>query len=153
MLTRWLEWTAQAPEEVTTAYRHLRFPPLPDLLEPFRGRNLVMIDGAVLANDAQAERILRPLRELQPDLDTLARVPVTAVSRIHLDPEQPVPGDGASELLDALPPSAVGKLIEAAGAESGTSLFSTERLHLGGAAHWVVRRQAVARSPASTRSS
>ncbi|MGC5309806.1 FAD-binding oxidoreductase [Micromonospora zamorensis] len=133
VLARWLEWTVGAPDEVTTAYRLLRFPPIPELPQPFRGRDFAMIDGAVLADDAEAERILRPLRELKPELDSFARVPATAVSRIHLDPEEPVPGDGAAALLDALPQSAVDKLIEAAGADSGTSLFSTELRHLGGA--------------------
>ncbi|WP_433359502.1 FAD-binding oxidoreductase [Actinoplanes sp. CA-142083] len=133
VLSRWLEWTADAPESVTTAYRHLRFPPIPGLPEPFAGRNWVMVDGAVLADDEAAARILAPLRELKPELDTFGRVPAPVVSRIHLDPEEPTPGDGTAELLDALPPAAVAKLIEAAGPEAPTQIFSTELRQLGGA--------------------
>lgn len=47
---------------------------------PFRGRQPVIIDGAVLGDDAEAERILAPLRELGPEIDTFGRVP--AASRV-----------------------------------------------------------------------
>ncbi|GAA0488073.1 FAD-linked oxidase [Paractinoplanes deccanensis] len=130
VLQRWLEWTAEVPDEVTTAYRHLRFPPIPDLPEPFRGRDWVMIDGALLTGDEEAERLLAPLRELKPELDTFARVPSPVVSRIHMDPEEPTPGDGTAGLLDALPAEAAGKLLEA---DATNRLFSTELRHLGGA--------------------
>ncbi|MFG1995435.1 hypothetical protein ACGFJ7_36220 [Actinoplanes sp. NPDC048988] len=51
-----------------------------------------MIDGAVQAGDERAERLLAPLRELKPEIDTFARVPSRVVSRIHMDPEEPTPG-------------------------------------------------------------
>ncbi len=130
VLARWLEWTGSVPDEVTTAYRHLRFPPIPQIPEPFRGRDIVMIDGALLTGDDEAERLLAPLRELKPETDTFARVPSPVVSRIHLDPEEPSPGDGTTGLLDALPPEAAGKLLEA---DATNRLFSTELRHLGGA--------------------
>lgn len=130
VLARWLEWTAEVPDEVTTAYRHLRFPPIPQIPEPFRGRDLVMIDGALLTGDDEAERLLAPLRDLKPETDTFARVTSPVVSRIHLDPEEPSPGDGTTGLLDALPPEAVGRLLEA---DATNRLFSTELRHLGGA--------------------
>ncbi|MFF5077012.1 FAD-binding oxidoreductase [Actinoplanes sp. NPDC000266] len=130
VLKRWLEWTAEAPDEVTTAYRHMRFPPVPELPEPFRGRDWVMIDGAVQAGDERAEQLLAPLRELKPEIDTFARVPSPVVSRIHMDPEEPTPGDGTTGLLDALPPEAADRLLEA---DATNQLFSTELRHLGGA--------------------
>lgn len=133
ILPRWLEWTAGIPDEVTTAYRHLRFPPIPQLPETFRGRNWVMIDGAVLTGDTEAGRLLGPLRALKPQIDTFGRVPSPAVSRIHLDPEEPTPGNGATALLDALPPAAADQLLASAGPDSSTTIFSTELRHLGGA--------------------
>ena len=134
VLSRWAPWSVEAPDAVTTSYRHLQFPPIPDIPEPFRGRQLVVIDGAVLADDAEARRILAPLRELEPEIDTFARVPAPALARIHMDPEQPTPGGGRSSLLDEFPPAAVDRLVEVAGAESGSSLFlAAELRQLGGA--------------------
>ncbi|MFK3978990.1 FAD-binding oxidoreductase [Micromonospora sp. NPDC050397] len=134
VLRRWAEWAVDAPDAVTTSYRHLQYPPIPEIPEPFRGRQLVIIDGAVLGDDAEAERILAPLRELGPELDTFARVPAGSLVRLHMDPEQPTPGGGRSALLDELPPDAVDRLVEAAGADSGSSLFLMAELRqLGGA--------------------
>ncbi|MDP9844377.1 FAD/FMN-containing dehydrogenase [Streptosporangium lutulentum] len=134
VLSRWARWAADAPDAVTTSYRHLEYPPIPEIPEPFRGRRLVVVDGAVLADDAEAERILAPLRELGPETDTFGRVPAASLMRLHLDPERPTPGGGRSSLLDELPPAAVDRLIEVAGADSGNSLFMKAELRqLGGA--------------------
>ena len=53
-----------------------------------------MIDGAVLAGDAPAGRILAPLRQLAPEIDTFARVPAVSLTRLNMDPESPVPSIG-----------------------------------------------------------
>jgi FAD/FMN-containing dehydrogenase len=134
VLNRWASWAADAPDEVTTAYRHMQYPPIPEIPEPFRGRQLIIIDGAVLGDDAEAERILAPLRELGPEIDTFGRMPAASLIRLHMDPEQPTPGGGHSALLDELPPSAVDRLVEVSGVDSGSSLFlKAELRQLGGA--------------------
>ncbi len=66
VLRRWAEWAPDAPDEITTSARILQLPPLPEIPEPLRGRRLVMIDGAYAGEAAEAERALRPLRELGP---------------------------------------------------------------------------------------
>ena len=48
VIRAWADWAGTAPDEVTTSFRVLNLPPLPDIPEPFRGRQLVVIDGAVL---------------------------------------------------------------------------------------------------------
>ncbi|WP_218825165.1 FAD-binding oxidoreductase [Streptosporangium subroseum] len=134
VLSRWARWATDAPDAVTTSYRHLGYPPIPEIPEPFRGRQLVIIDGAVLADDAEAERLLAPLRELGPEMDTFGRVPAASLMRLHMDPEQPTPGGGRSSLLDELPPAAVDRLVEVSGVDSGSSLFMKAELRqLGGA--------------------
>lgn len=131
VLERWRHWTLELPERVTSAYRHTQFPPIPEIPEPFRGRQWVIIDGAILGNDA--ERLLAPLRELRPELDTWGRVPATAVARIHLDPEGPTPGAADSLLIDGLPQSAVDAMLELTGPGAGMGLVAAELRHLGGA--------------------
>ena len=131
VLERWREWTLAAPERVTSAYRHTQFPPIPQIPEPFRGRQWVIVDGAILGDEP--ERLLAPLRELRPELDTWARVPATAVPRIHMDPEGPTPGAADALLLDGLPQSAVDRMLELTGPGSGMGLVAAELRHLGGA--------------------
>ena len=47
VLTAWAEWAVDAPDHVTTSFRIMQLPPLPEIPEPIRGRSIVMIDGAV----------------------------------------------------------------------------------------------------------
>jgi FAD/FMN-containing dehydrogenase len=130
VLPRWLAWSAEAPEAVTTAYRHARFPAAPEVPEPFRGRDLVIVDGAVLGDDEEAERLLAPLRSLRPQMDRFGRVPAPAVRSVHLDPEGPTTRGGRAALLDELPPSAAAKFLEAAGPHA---IVDAELRQLGGA--------------------
>jgi len=133
VLRRWVQWTADAPDEVTTAFRVLNLPPLPDIPEPFRGRQLVVIDGAVLASDQRSVEILSALRDLGPELDTFGRVPVQALARLHMDPEGPTPSVSNSALLDGMPEAAIEAFVEQAGPGSTSTLLVSELRQLGGA--------------------
>jgi FAD/FMN-containing dehydrogenase len=133
VLPAWAAWAAEAPDEVTTSFRLLQLPPFPEIPEPVRGRQLVVIDGAVLGDDAEAERILAPLRALRPEMDTFARVPSSSLVRLHMDPEGPTPGVSATSTLSSLPPSAIDALLDVAGPGSGSALLVTELRQLGGA--------------------
>jgi FAD/FMN-containing dehydrogenase len=134
ILSRFAEWAPGAADEITTSYRHIQFPPIPQIPEPFRGRSLAMIDGAVLADDARAERLLAPLRELAPEIDTFARVPAAALIRMHMDPEGPTPIGAKAITLGALSAAAVDSLIEVSGPDSGSSLFLAADLRQAGGA-------------------
>ncbi|MFT4110993.1 FAD-binding oxidoreductase [Propionicimonas sp.] len=129
----WAEWTHGLAEDATTSLRLLSIPPLPELPPFIRGRQLVAIDGAVLADDEDAVRLLEPLRALGPEIDTFARVPAPALGRIHLDPEGPTPAVSGHLVLDDFDAAAVDAYVGAAGADSGTTLLSAEIRHLGGA--------------------
>jgi len=131
VLRRWLQWAGNAPDEVTTSFRILRLPPLPDIPEPFRGRNLVIIDGAVLASDDRGAEILAPLRDLQPEVDTFARMPVQALTGLHMDPEGPSPGVSNSAIIDAMPEAAIHAFLDQA--RAGSSVLVHELRQLGGA--------------------
>jgi FAD/FMN-containing dehydrogenase len=132
VLTRWVEWSETAPEQVTTAFRVLAFPPIDEIPEPFRGRTLVVINGSVHDDDATAERILAPLRELTPTMDTFARVPTTALIRLHMDPEGPTPGVSGTATMREMPAEAVDAFL-ANGPRDGSSLLLSELRQLGGA--------------------
>jgi hypothetical protein len=76
--------------------------------------------------------LLAPLRALGPINDTIATVPMPALSHMHMDPEQPVPYAGDGLLVDHLPPDALDAFVEAAGANAQFPLLSIELRHLGG---------------------
>ena len=129
----WREWTATAPESVTTSIRLMNLPPMPELPEFLRGRSIVVIDGAVVADAAAATEILARLRALQPEMDTFATIPPVGLSYIHMDPEEPMPGMSDSAILDTLPAEAVERMVELAGPGSDSPLLMFELRHIGGA--------------------
>ncbi len=133
VLRRWIHWTGDAPDEVTTSLRVLKLPPLPDIPAPFRGRSLVVVDGAVLASDQRSTDILAALRDLRPEVDTFARVPVQSLTGLHMDPESPTPSVSGSAILDAMPESAINTFLDLARPGSGSSLLMQELRQLGGA--------------------
>ena len=133
VLERWTEWSALAPDEVTTSARIMQFPPFPEIPEPLRGRQLVMIDGAYDGDPADADRVLAPLRELRPELDTWAPMACHDLVRLHGDPEEPTPAVSDAAMLGALPAAAVDAFVAAAGPDSGSPLLMAELRQLGGA--------------------
>jgi hypothetical protein len=133
VLRAWRDWTRTAPEEITTAARILQVPPLPTIPEPFRGRGLVVIDGAYLGDEAGAIEALAALRALGPEVDTFAMMPPDQLLTIHMDPPEPVPNSGDGALLDVVPAEAIDSLVHVAGPESGSPLLMVELRHLGGA--------------------
>ena len=122
----WAAWTHGLADEATTSLRLLSLPPLPELPEFIRGRQLVVVDGAVLGSDESAAEVLAPLRALKPEMDTFGRIPVTALTRVHLDPEGPTPAVSDHLLLDDFDAAAAAALVAHAGPESGTTLLSAE---------------------------
>ncbi len=133
VLHAWREWVASLPDELSTWARILQVPPLPDIPEPVRGRKLVVVEAAYLGAQEPGRELLRPLRDLGPELDTFAVVPPEALGHLHMDPEEPVPFAISGQLLDDLPPAAIDAIVDTAGPGSDSPLLSLELRHLGGA--------------------
>jgi len=133
VLNAWSAWVEDTPEDVTSAGRLMQFPPIPDVPEPVRGRSFVMVEAAYIGSEAAGAELLRPLRELGPELNTFAMVPASELRFLHMDPPQPVPGAGDGMALAELTPAAVDALVAVAGPGSGSPLLSVELRQLGGA--------------------
>jgi hypothetical protein len=133
VLHAWREWTVDAPESATTSARLVQMPPIPDVPEPLRGRQFVVIDGAVLGSQAYAEEVLAPLRALGPELDSFGMAPPIALSHLHMDPEHPVPGISGHAMLDDVTADVIDTLVALAGPGSNSPLTAVELRHLGGA--------------------
>jgi FAD/FMN-containing dehydrogenase len=133
VLPGWVTWCASAPDQATTSFRLVDVPDADTVPSEVRGRQLAVIDGAVLGDDADAGDVLAPLRALGPALDTIARVPAADLVRLHLEPDEPTPAYASSTLVSALPDAAIAAVIDAVGPRSGTSLTVAELRQLGGA--------------------
>jgi FAD/FMN-containing dehydrogenase len=133
VLHAWHEWTATAPDEVTSVGRLLSFPPLPEIPEPMRGQDFAVLEAVALLPETEATELLAPLRGLGAAMDTFATQPPAGISGLHMDPPEPAPYAGAGMLLGDLPGEAIDSLLAAVGPDSPSKLLSVELRHDGGA--------------------
>ena len=128
------DWTLTAPDEVTSTIRLLRFPPLPEIPDPLRGRELVAITLAFTGSEAGGNELVAPLRALgRPYLDTLATIPAPALGEISGDPQDPVPASGNGLLLEQFTAETADTYLELGGPGAQTPFVALEIRHLGGA--------------------
>jgi FAD/FMN-containing dehydrogenase len=134
VLHAWRELTEsdRLPDELTTVGRFLRLPPIPEIPEPVRGKSFVIVEAYHVGDPAQADELLAPLRVLGPVNDTIATVPMPALSHLHMDPEHPVPGFGDGMMIAELPAQAIDAFVAIAGAAE-SPLLTVELRQLGGA--------------------
>jgi hypothetical protein len=134
ILQSYRQWAAGVPEELTSTVRLLHPPPLPQVPEPLRDRDLVTVGACYLGPAAEGEELLAPIRGLaEPIMDMYAPMPPSGLVRIAMDPEEPVPGLLHGALLRDLDEKAVDAFVDIAGPGSGSPLLSAELRHLGGA--------------------
>jgi hypothetical protein len=133
VLHAWGELTrGEVPDELTTVGRLVNLPPIPQIPEHIRGKSFVLVEAYHVGDPTQADELLAPLRALGPVNDTITTVPMPALSHLHMDPEQPVPGKGDGMMVSSLPGEAIDAFAETAGAGATFPLTSVEVRHLGG---------------------
>jgi hypothetical protein len=131
LLHTWRDWSRAAPETITTTFRILCLPPLPEVPEPLRSVPTVCVDGVGLKPE-DAVALERRLRQVStPLLGGFAPMPSADVVRLHGDPEDPVPVIGDGLLLQSLDDQAIERFVRVAG--PGSPLLAAELRHLGGA--------------------
>jgi FAD/FMN-containing dehydrogenase len=133
VMERWVEWTRTAPDEVTSMARIMQLPPIPDVPEMLRGRQIVVVSAAFLGTKEDGESVLGPMRELRPEIDTFETMEPLGLSYLHGDPETPVPVLSDQGMVDDLPQSAIDTFAERAGPDAGTAPLMAELRHMGGA--------------------
>jgi FAD/FMN-containing dehydrogenase len=133
VLQAWRQWTDALPDEVTSLGRIMRMPAGPPVPEQLRGRTVVMVEAACLGDAEAGAELIKPLRQLGPELDTFAATSAPGLGRLHMDPDEPVPFQGDGTLLADVPAEAIDTLLSLAGPDADTPLDSVEVRHLGGA--------------------
>jgi hypothetical protein len=147
VLHAWRQWTETVPDELTSMGRVLRLPAVDEIPAAIRGRAFAPVEAAYLGDATSGTRLLRPLRELDAELDTFAAIGPPALAQLNMGPEQPVPSIGDGAFLAALPANAIDAILELVGPGVRTPLQSVEIRHLGGA----LTRSARRRRPANDR--
>jgi len=133
VLPAWRDLTEDAPESVTMSFRVMTFPPLPDMPPFLSGRDVVVIDGAILESDERASELLAPLRALGPEVDSFSRIPASGLPLMHMDPPQPTPAVSDSCVLGNLTDGAIDAFLGYLGDGTRSGLMFGELRQLGGA--------------------
>ncbi|MDX6592478.1 MAG: hypothetical protein QOJ13_1674 [Gaiellales bacterium] len=133
VLKAWHAWTKTVPDEVTSVGRILQFPPIPEIPEPLRGNNFVVVEAVMLVGEREGKDLLKPLRELDAAIDTFAMLPPVGISELHMDPPTPLPYTGEGQMLGEIDDEIIDSFVTAAGPGSGSRLVSAEIRHVGGA--------------------
>jgi FAD/FMN-containing dehydrogenase len=133
VLHAWHELLPSLPDELMTWAGILHFPPLPEVPEPVRGRSFVIVWAVHTGTEAEGRRLLAPVRELGPALDSFAMVPPAELGDLAMDPRDPLPFRSAHDLLDDVPAAAIDDLVDAVGPGSGAAITLVQIRHMGGA--------------------
>jgi hypothetical protein len=128
----WYRWTADVPVEMTSAVSMLTFPNVPGVPEPMRGRHIGSIQIAFIGSAAEGEKLVAPLRALEPMIDGLQDITYARSEIVFNDPDQPHAYQGDNLLLRDVDP---GKLAGLAGLSSPSNpmMCVVGLRHLGGA--------------------
>jgi hypothetical protein len=134
VLRDWVEFTASAPDGVTTSVVIVRTPDLPQVPEPVRGRTLLTLRFAYPGSTADGAAIAQRFRDVAPVFaDRLGEMPASAIASIHDDPTEPGSSWVSGGLLDGLDQGFVTALLADIGVGVETPLMVVELRHLGGA--------------------
>jgi FAD/FMN-containing dehydrogenase len=136
VLDTYVQWAATMPDAMTSSAALIAFPDAPVLPPPLRGRHVVHLRIAYTARVpaeilAAGERLVAPLRALNPLIDTLGELPYTAAGSIHNDPTDPGAFEAGTAMLTRLAPGAVRAILEVAGPHAPVP-HVVELRHLGG---------------------
>ena len=131
ILNAWRAWIETAPDTCESFGRMLQLPDVPFLPDEVRGRSFVLIELAFIGSAADGAALAQPLRDLEPEIDSVALMPPSELSVVNMDPELPLPYYGEGILLTDLPAAAIDRMVETF---VGSALLHVEVRHLGGAA-------------------
>lgn len=129
------EWIKTAPEELTSSFAIMNFPPLPDVPEFLRGQSVIMVRGCYVGSMAAGEALIQPWLAWQAPLANLfGPMPFSQVGMISNDPQEPMPVLTTGAWLRELSDAAIETLVSYGVSHHGSSpLIMTEVRHTGGA--------------------
>src|SRR5262249_9215961 len=109
-------------------------PPPRDAPAPLRTTPLFTVGMAYIGGENKGAKIAAQIRALgEPIIDMIQTMPAGGLSRIAMDPENPVPALSHSRTLRELPDDAVDAVVDVVGVDMDSPLLQAEIRVLGGA--------------------
>ncbi|MBZ0283094.1 MAG: FAD-binding oxidoreductase [Anaerolineae bacterium] len=135
VFTRYREWIANAPDELTSSISLMNFPPIPQVPEFLRGQSFVMVRGLYCGAVADGEALIQPwLDWMQPVANQWRAMPFSEVETVSNDPKDPSIGWSTSVWLRELSDEAIDTLIQRVLPHQGPpALVFAEIRYAGGA--------------------
>lgn len=132
---RYARWSPELPEEFTTAFTIMNFPPIEDVPEPLRGHSFAIVRGCHCGDITEAAGLVDEWREWnEPAFDMFGPMPFSEVAAISQDPVDPVPAVSSGRWFTNLDGSVGDAILEAALPNDGPSpVIIAETRHAGGA--------------------
>ncbi len=132
--TRYRDWIATAPDELTSSIVTMNFPPIPQVPEILRGKSGVILRGCYAGPVDEGQALIQGWYDWMPPLVSSFRaMPFGEVASISKDPLQPSPGVSSGGWLTDLDDEAIDTILRYAVASNGSPLTVTEVRHAGGA--------------------
>ena len=125
----WAKIAPSVPDTATTIARAVRVPDIDGPPPHMRGQAFAFIEAIVIGSVEEANELLAPIRALGPVMDTMRTAAYQDLQHLHMDPPEPVPGQGDHWQLPEVTDAAVDALF----ANFGPALLMAEIRH-GGAA-------------------
>ncbi|MBX7135890.1 MAG: FAD-binding oxidoreductase [Fimbriimonadaceae bacterium] len=130
----YVAWTKTLPDEVSSAINMITFPPVPFVPEFLHGRSMVIVVAAALADPAQAEKMLAPIRNMPgAEFDAFRPMSYTESGDIYRDPVDPLPVRGRGVLIKDLDETTIREFLAAVGPASQSPNLMIQIRHLDGA--------------------
>ncbi len=130
----YLQFTKQAPEEVTSALSMMTFPPVPFIPEFLHGRSMLIFSATALGDLADAEAMLAPIRDLPgAEFDAFRPMTYSDTHAVFSDPVEPLPATCRGVLLKDLDEDSLRTVLAEVGPASESANLMFRIRHYGGA--------------------
>lgn len=134
VIQRYRQWVSNAPDELSTGFVLMNFPPLPEVPPMLSGKSVVIVRGCYTGAIEEGEKIMDFWRSWQqPMVDDFKPLPYIRAAEISQDPVDPLPSMFIGGWLQEISEVAADALIQHTFPQGGPPLVTmTEVRHAGG---------------------
>lgn len=130
----YLQFTKQAPDEVTSGLSMITFPPVPFIPEFLHGRSMLIFSATALGDLAEAEAMLAPIRNLTgAEYDAFRQMTYADTHEVFSDPVDPLPATIRGALVKDLDEGSLSNLLAEVGPAPKSPNLVFRIRHFGGA--------------------
>jgi FAD/FMN-containing dehydrogenase len=127
------DWTKTVPDELTSTFAIVKFPPLAEVPDAFRGKTLALFVAAFAGSADEGKKWIQPWLDWKAPINNAFRaMPFAEIGSITNDPVDPTKAYGSSEMFDDLSDDAIDMIVRHA-TDSASPLTHNVLRHAGGA--------------------